>query len=402
MLTGLFLLLSVFNVSFCSVNQKELSQMDSKYIIDLDGKQESEILLSSYFQNPKAIILETNKDCLIGHIFDLQVFDDFLYVLDTQIAKSLFVFDMNGRFVRKIGSLGQGPGEYSQLSDFTIDTEKKYIYLLDFNKRIHQYLFDGTFVRTITPKLEKTNIVNIYCCNNRLFMSVLAYNRTPNDYMLMETDLDNGEILSQSLPLKYNKGWGESIYLRHSSFLSRSNVMPLYTRMFMDYIVSVGEDITPYIELRSKNLVTDKDVVNIVNAQGGARAVLGRFRDYVSDHSKIYDVHSFVENNEFILFRYQRGIRNYHAVILDKKTGLVKLANQFSNDLIYKNGENHFFNGFLFSNTKGSFDILHIESIARFQESIRNNEVVSRLDRLDELRTLEEEANPVIFYYEYK
>ena len=316
--------------------------MDSKYIINLDGNKENSLPLSSYFQNPKAIILETDKNCLISHIFDLQVFDDFLYVLDTRIAKSLYVFDMNGRFVRKIGSLGQGPGEYSQLTDFTIDTENRFIYLLDYYKRVHKYHLDGTFVQTIIPKVQNANIMYIQYYNNRLYMSILAYKPVPGDFMLLESDPGNGEILSKSLPLKYNKGWAELIFMSHSFFISRMNVPPLYTQIFMDYVVSLGDDITPYIEIKSKNLVTDKDISNITDTRGN-KDIFGSFRSYFRGSVKIFDVHSYVENDEFILFMYQQGFMNSCAVIVHKKTGLVKLANQFSNDLIFKNGENHFF-----------------------------------------------------------
>ena len=103
---------------------------------------------------------------------------------------------MNGRFIRKIGGLGNGPGEYLSLSNFTLDTENEFIYLLDYFKRIHKYHLDGTFVQTITPKVNNANIMCIQYHNNRLFMSILAFNPLPNDYMLLEIDSDNGELLS--------------------------------------------------------------------------------------------------------------------------------------------------------------------------------------------------------------
>ena len=401
MLTFSFLLLFVYTVSFCSVKQKELSQIESKYSIDLDGKQEASIPLSTYFKSVKPIILETNKDCLIGDIHEFQVFDGCIYIFDIRAAKSLYVFDMDGRFIRKIGSLGNGPGEYIQLSDFTLDTENRFIYLLDYGQRIHKYHLDGTFVQTITPKVQNSNIHYIQYYDSRLYMSILAYKPALNDYMLLETDLDNGEILSKSLPLKYNKGWAELMSIGHSFFMSRLNAPPLYSQIFMDYVVSVGKDITPYIELKSKNLVTDKNLENI-NDREDARTMVRKFREYFHGSSKIFDVNSYVENDEFIIFRYQQGFMNYNIVIIHKKTGSVELVKKFSKDLIFKNSENRYFGGFVFSDTKGAYEFLNTMSIAGFQESIRNNEVVPELDKADELHQLEEDANPIIFYYEYK
>jgi hypothetical protein len=70
-----------------------------------------------------AVISGTNEDCMIGMIHELQVFDGCIYILDRAITKSLFVFDMEGRFIKKIGCFGNGPGEFIQPVDITLDTE---------------------------------------------------------------------------------------------------------------------------------------------------------------------------------------------------------------------------------------------------------------------------------------
>ena len=397
-----FFFLFVYSFSFCSFKKKELSQIESKYSIDLDGKHESSILLSSYFKAPKTIILETNNDCLIGHINKLQSFDGYIFILDKSIAKSLLIFDRNGRFIRKIGRLGQGPGEYVQLDDFTLDTENGFIFLLDYGERLHKYRFDGTFIQTITPKVQNANINFIQCYNKRLYLSVLPYKPTLDDFMLMETDLYDGKILAKSLPYKYNKGWTTPIFMGHSFFVSRLNGPPLYVQMFMDFIVSVGENSIPYIELKSRNLVTERDIRNISNTNGGAKAIYNNLSSYFQESLKIFDVHSYIENDEIILFNYQQGFTNVNTVIFHKKTRSVELSKYIKRDLIFQNNDNRFFGGFAFSDSDGAYEILITLAIERFQESIRNNEVVPELDRLDDLLKLEDDANPVIFYYEFK
>ena len=80
MLTFSFLLMLVNHLSFYSVKQKEFSQVESKYLVDLDGKQKISVPLATYFEDARAIILETNDDCLIGDIFELQVFNGYIYL----------------------------------------------------------------------------------------------------------------------------------------------------------------------------------------------------------------------------------------------------------------------------------------------------------------------------------
>lgn len=40
-------------------------------------------------------------------------------------------FSRNGKFIRKIGNIGRGPGEYSSYIHFGVDEEKGLIYVLD-------------------------------------------------------------------------------------------------------------------------------------------------------------------------------------------------------------------------------------------------------------------------------
>jgi len=348
----------------------------------------------------------------MGRIHQLQVFDGNIYILDRSAAKSLFVFNKDGRFIRKIGSMGQGPGEYISLSDFTLDTDNGFIYLLDFGNRIHKYRFDGKFIHTIDYRIPRSAMYFIQFHNNRLYASVLAFESTQDDFMLVEIDPDNGNILSQSLPLKYNKGWDKRSFTGHSFFISRLNNPPRYTQLFMDYIFSIGDEITPYIELKSKNLVIDTD---FKDASDEKISESTNFH-VLKGTSKIWDVNSFVENNDVILFNcksgFMAGKRGSFSVLFHKGTKSVSLANRTSNDLVLKqiDDENKpimsIFNGnFMFSDSQGAYEIVQIVPsliFESFQKSIQNNEVVPELDKLEELRKLEDDANPVIFYYEYK
>ena len=95
-------------------------------------------------------------------------------------------------------------------------------------------------------------------------------------------------------------------------------------------------------------------------------------------------------------------MKNINSIVINKNTGSVDFIGDYGKDLIFKNEENRFFTGFEFFDKGGAFEILHSFSIESFQESIRNNEVIPDLDKANELLKLDAEANPVIFYYEFK
>jgi hypothetical protein len=65
------------------------------------------------------IPLETTDDCLISTIDKIEIKNKRIYVMD-QLAQSVYIFDMNGKYLNKIDRLGGGPGEYTHLSYMTV------------------------------------------------------------------------------------------------------------------------------------------------------------------------------------------------------------------------------------------------------------------------------------------
>ena len=63
--------------------------------------------------------LETTDECLLGYVSKVEVVDGNYYVLDGQ-RKAVFVFDGQGTFLRRIGIVGHGHGEYERASDLYV------------------------------------------------------------------------------------------------------------------------------------------------------------------------------------------------------------------------------------------------------------------------------------------
>jgi len=368
------------------------------YTINLDAEKEKTIHFSSYFKGVRTIILETSDDCLIGNIDEIQVYDEYIYILDSKKAKSMFVFDLEGKFIRKIGKVGNGASEYIQVYDFTLDMLNNNIFLLDQGNRVHKYKFDGTYLHTITIPGDDFNISFIQFYNGRLFAAYMEWETSKDDYLILEIDPENEKILSRSLSIKYNKGWNESYFLKYGKFfLTPTHNPPRYNQMFMDYIVSLNGEIKPFIKLKSRYLITEKDIGDF-RGKDGLRINL----ENISKSSKSYGVHCFIENENFIYFRL--GGRAMFAVILDKKTKEVKLVDHLYNDLIFNNNPLVFIGQFAFSDLKGAYEIWDTQSsaLSGFQHSLNNNDIVSDLDKLDQLLLIDAESNPVIFFYEFK
>ena len=119
------LLLSLLVLSSCGKSNSNSS--DGVVTIEIGSPDKKEVKLSSLVDSVSYIPLETKNDLLIGQLAKLVVSDDYIYILDE--FSSVFCFNRQGKFIRKIGNKGVGPGEYTDIDD--IDVYHQHVYLFD-------------------------------------------------------------------------------------------------------------------------------------------------------------------------------------------------------------------------------------------------------------------------------
>lgn len=93
----------------------------------------------------EVIALETTDESLLGSVDKLIESNGNYYVLD-YMRRCVLVFDGTGKFLRRVGKVGQGPGEYPELSDFIVDEKTGYLYLLTSSSTVYAYDHIGNFL----------------------------------------------------------------------------------------------------------------------------------------------------------------------------------------------------------------------------------------------------------------
>ena len=122
----LFFILCLLSCNHVKKNVQEIGVNDHLYVIDMDkAEYEEKILLSEICSNMKTIILETNDDVLINDVGGVQVYKDYIFVLDDKKDANLFAFNKQGKFIRKYGSRGNGPGEYLSIKTLRLILKKR-------------------------------------------------------------------------------------------------------------------------------------------------------------------------------------------------------------------------------------------------------------------------------------
>jgi len=380
-----------------------VSKKKGLYLVDSDNIEINPtncFYFSTLFKGiPKTIFLETSESCLIGLISKIRVCDQFFLVLDGYKAKSLFVFDKEGRFIRKIGRTGQGPGEYVQPCDFTIDKENRTVYVLDRPlRRIQKYEIEtGKFIHSIRLD-QKIGSNNIEYSNGKLYADADFPTHSNNNYLLRVIHEPSGKEENKFLNVvTYNKGISNTNFLQSNVFFPLENGNIVFMQQFMDYIFEISKDsIFSLIDFKGKEIMTAEEV----NDAMAKDPVF--YMPHLFGKRKFAHKHSFIEHRNKLFFYYQKGQERF-PVLIDKRSKDVSIFATLWNDLLYikkipvdiQQVGCYDADGVYFFIEQGTMPLL-------LKEAKAGGLLSPDLDKLEELKKLEEDANPVIFYYEFK
>ena len=137
--TALSLALSILFAS-CTNTSKENNNLHEINIIENLSNTKA-VKLSTIASGIEYVVLETNENCLIPERVTFYSSKDEVVAIG---FRECYIFDRKtGGFVRQIGSMGQGPGEYLFTNSRFWDAENKQVCFF-----ANEYLFyniDGTF-----------------------------------------------------------------------------------------------------------------------------------------------------------------------------------------------------------------------------------------------------------------
>jgi len=399
---NIFALFIIFFIHFSCVRKQKDSYYDiastiensNLHIIDLDKAERIDTCkLSFFFKSAKCVRLDDDSKAIIGGISKLVAYNGKLYVSDTKDAKSLIVFDDDGKYIMKIGERGRGPGEYVRFDDFTINTDENEIILLDYG-RIHIYDLNGKFLKTVQLQQVDGNITTLQYYDSLIYTDIHSYQKKDDDCLLQSVRIVDGQRKNRFLNTnEHNKGWNELLVNNMNYFVPKLDPPHLFRHSFMDTIFAITNiGLIPHLVIRSKEMITEKDLVLPPNTSPMI------FLTLLSQKDKIYNIYSYFETPEIIHFRYNIG-RKVYSVFYNKSKKTTQVASSFNNDFVYK-GRKSITTRFIFFNHKGAYEYISYTVLDYLLPLIRDNQLKQPFN--DQLKNLNEESNPIIFYYEFK
>ena len=162
----------------CSSNKKQEPISKSGVpVINLseDVSTVPSLLLSESAEKLEIVSLEMTDQSMLGEIRRIQVTDHNIWI-DHGREFYIYRFSRSGKFLNKIGSIGQGPGEYTTYSTFLVDEDKKEVYIIANTNGVLAYDFEGNFKRKIvdiqTILQLFSSVYDQYILNNQKFFAI--------------------------------------------------------------------------------------------------------------------------------------------------------------------------------------------------------------------------------------
>ena len=110
------------------------------------------LLLSDIIKDVEYVKLETLDTILVGDINQLKRTEKFVFIYSKH-QNHVMMFDTTGKFIRKIGHVGQGPGEIANIHCFTVSDSLVFIYPFSRNGSLTVYdMRDNSFVKEFPLK----------------------------------------------------------------------------------------------------------------------------------------------------------------------------------------------------------------------------------------------------------
>ena len=148
LLTVIFLSIPVYGQNV-PVMQKSASGDEIRIDLYSAYQNKAPILqISQFAEDIEFIPLETNEKCLLDdYLKNIIVTKDDIIVFD---YNGCYRFNRNGKFLNKIGTKGNGPGEYTKPMSIVVDTLNHWVYFSDYHSgRFVKYDYSGRYLEDL-------------------------------------------------------------------------------------------------------------------------------------------------------------------------------------------------------------------------------------------------------------
>jgi len=141
-------IITLLNLAGCGDGRKSAGDFIT---VDVTKSYPEKELILQDFMDVEYIPLETTDEFVCQGIV-VAIGEKVILVINQILDGNIFVFDRNGKGLKKINRKGQGPEEYRFFQGFVLDEENSEFYVNDISRHLLVYDLNGNFKRSIPCK----------------------------------------------------------------------------------------------------------------------------------------------------------------------------------------------------------------------------------------------------------
>jgi hypothetical protein len=333
--------------------------------------------------------LETNDLCLMNDIKQIEIIDSLIIILD--LSENLYIFNKNGEFINRVGIKGNGPEEYLSLRSFFINDKEKAIYVFDnMKKMLLKYDLFGDYISSFKISNDSIDLIDqIVPFNERylILYHMMGLDEDKNIYSLFDLKENklNDKFFSYN-PITTNGyfySFSHHPISKSGSSSSINIILPLNDTIynFSDFSFNIKYIIETPLKLASKNQIKretpsiNKDLYELSK------------KGYFTGYKAIFET----EKNLLLEYLYEGLICGFFIFDKSKNEGSYYL---YSSDL--STSEIPFFR--IMGSTNDSFiGVATFNSLSQINVNFIKNDKLKNI-----INNMEEDSNPVLFFYDIK
>jgi len=372
------------------------------FVINIDESIETgrQINISEIFSSYKIIPLETREENLISSIDEIKIVDGLIYIF-SQGSKSVDLYTIEGRFIRRIRSIGRGPGEYLQPAGFDVD-ESGDVMIYDWNTH-KVFLFDkltSNFKGIVSETPQQLRFHN-FSYFNQSFVYFNCSSRDPEHLYYLWVRDSKSNLENRFIPLVSEEFQKLNIpYTQYGNFFKSDSALNIFWP-FSTIVYTYRKDkVYPHIRLVSEDYVANNSDYNELLDN------LSTMWEYLRKTNKVFGIKAFGDSEKYAFCSFNMGFKSYYLLYnYYSSETLCSEGSSWRNDLLegfplnfLTTWENKLIAfvppstipRFLRNLTSNIYNIDSVISLSLIKEITKNTELGSGI------------SNPIIILYEFK
>jgi len=331
MKSPLFFCLALISLVAC---QTDSTVSDEVILLDTHEavKNKKDLKLSDIAKSIEFVKLETSPECLISG--GRYVVGEKYIVFLNRKPEKVMLFDRSGKYLREIGRVGKGPGEFERPTyiDLSPDEDRILVESVSFPSIILEFSIDGNFIRSAELSNRSENGVYYLGNDQFIFMQGRHYTDSANypRIVALDQDLSHPTTL-YSIDHKRNPDrmagyFTRSLFSRLKSGFNFKDSMydTVYyvnetLRPVPKYVIVEGENTPPYFSMTREESDAYLDNVDMVDDLTDYLLLLGQVngkRVHLAYHKTTGEFFALKKQSECL------GTHSYSYGLVDDLTGM--------------------------------------------------------------------------------